>query len=313
MALLFITTSSREVSGWVQELNKLDPSLDVRVWPHVGNKDEITFVAAWYHEPGIFKKFKNLKCISSLGAGVDHLLSDEDLPSHISLVRIVDTSLVQSMTEYVVWAVLDHYRKMGDYRNLQSKKQWPVKPLPLESRAQNFCVGFMGIGQLGSHIAQKLSLLGFKVCGWSRTPKKIAGVTSFSGAQELDAFLAEARILVCLLPLTHDTKGILNSKLFKKLPKGAYLINVARGELLVEEDVLKALDLKLLSGACFDVFCKEPLPEEHPFWAHPRITITPHISSVTNPKTAAPQLLENYNRSLQNKPLLNLVDRKRGY
>ena len=149
--------------------------------------------------------------------------------------------------------------------------------------------------------------------GWSTTPKKISGVKSFSGEQERDLFLSQTQVLVCLLPLTEETEGILNLELFKKLPKGAYLINVARGKLLIEEDLLKALDENWLSGACLDVFCEEPLRENHPLWKNPKITITPHISSVTNPKTAAPQLLENYNRSFKNEPLLNRVDRKRGY
>ncbi len=313
MALLFITTPSRDVTVWVRELNKLHPSLDVRVWPDVGNSDDITFIASWYHEPGALKKFKNLKCISSLGAGVDHLLSDPDVLSSIPLVRIVDSSLVQSMTEYIVWAVLDHYRRMKDYRELSSKKEWPTKPLSLIGRAQNFPIGFMGVGQLGATIAQKLLTLGFKVNGWSRTPKKISGMNNFSADKELDLFLSQVQVLVCLLPLTQETKGILNLKLFKKLQEGAYIINVACGKLLVEGDLLKAFDQKWLSGACLDVFCEEPLPKNHPFWTHPKITVTPHISSVTNPKTAAPQLLENYNRSLKNLPLLHVVDRVKGY
>jgi glyoxylate/hydroxypyruvate reductase A len=169
------------------------------------------------------------------------------------------------------------------------------------------------MGQLGAHAADQLSRLGFQVAGWSRTRKDIAGLDSFAGGEELAAFLKRSDILVCMLPLTPATEGILNSATFAQLPAGAYLVNVARGRHLVEEDLLAALDAGRLSGACLDVFREEPLPESHPFWDHPQIIVTPHVSSLTYPRAVAPQLAENYRRLLGGQPLLNVIDRSRGY
>ena len=174
-------------------------------------------------------------------------------------------------------------------------------------------IGIMGLGQLGADAAQKLSALGFKVAGWSRRPKDIAGVNSFNGQAELVEFLSGSQILICLLPLTAETTGILNRRTFEHLPPGAYVINVARGQHLNEKDLMAALDSGQLSGACLDVFEVEPLPPDHPFWRHPQIKVTPHISSLTFSKAVAPQIIENYRRSQTGKPLLNAVDLERGY
>ena len=171
----------------------------------------------------------------------------------------------------------------------------------------------MGLGQLGADAAKKLYQLGFQVTGWSRTPKKVDGVQSFAGDGALNDFLSLANVLICLLPLTPATKGILNYKTFEKLPAGSYLINVARGAHLVEQDLLEALETGRISGACLDVFQVEPLPVGHPFWNHPKIIITPHISSLTYPKAVVPQIVENYHRTKLGKPLLNQVDIERGY
>jgi glyoxylate/hydroxypyruvate reductase A len=171
----------------------------------------------------------------------------------------------------------------------------------------------MGLGQLGADAAVKLVTMGFEVAGWSRTPKDINGVVSYAGDEALDDFLSISNILICTLPLTPDTEGILNSGTFKKLPAGAYVINVARGKHLIEEDLLKALDSGHISGACLDVFQVEPLPENHPFWSRPNITITPHISSLTDPKAVMPQIIENYHRIKSGKPLINVIDVTRGY
>jgi glyoxylate/hydroxypyruvate reductase A len=171
----------------------------------------------------------------------------------------------------------------------------------------------MGLGQLGKDAAKKLSYLGFPVSGWSQTPKDIEGVKCFAGDKALEDFLSQARILICMLPLTPKTKGILNHKTFAKLPAGAYIINIARGQHLIENDLLAALDSGQLGGACLDVFEVEPLPEDHPFWSHPKILVTPHISSITYPQTVAPQIIENYQRAKTGDPLLHVVDMERGY
>ncbi len=309
MALMIIAKDTK-VTSWVKHLSRLDPGIDIRIWPDTGAVDEIEFALSWHHPPGEFKKYRNLKCIASLGAGVDHILADPDLPPGVPITRVVEHSMAQSMSEYVVLGVLNHCRQFETYRVDQSQKKWQPR-IPL--LAADMRIGIMGLGQLGKDAAQKLNSLGFPVSGWSQTPKKIEGVDCLAGAQALNDFLSQTRILICMLPLTPQTRGILNHEIFDKLPTGAYMINVARGAHLVEEDLLAALDAGRLSGACLDVFAVEPLPSEHPFWNHPKITLTPHISSLTFPKAVAPQIIENYRRSQTGKSLLNVVDPKHGY
>jgi glyoxylate/hydroxypyruvate reductase A len=218
--------------------------------------------------------------------------------------------MAQSMSEYVVLGVLSYCRQFDAYRTDQSQKKWRPR-IPL--LAADMRIGIMGLGQLGKDAALKLSYLGFPVTGWSRTPKDIEGVKCLAGEEALDDFLSQTRILICMLPLTPKTRGILNQKTFDKLAAGAYVINMARGQHLIEKDLLAALDSGQLDGACLDVFEVEPLPEDHPFWSHPQIIITPHISSITYPRAVAPQIMDNYHRMKSGKALLHLVDVGRGY
>jgi glyoxylate/hydroxypyruvate reductase A len=309
MAFLIIPTDIK-VSSWVKHFSRLDPGIDIRIWPEVGDADDIGFAFSWNHPPGEFQKYKNLKCIASLGAGVDHILRDPDLPAGVPVTRVVEPSMAQSMSEYAVLGVLNYCRQFDSFRADQSQKKWQPR-IPL--LAADMRIGIMGLGQLGKDAAKKLSYLGFPVTGWSQTPKDIEGVKCLVGEEALDDFLSQTRILICMLPLTPKTRGILNHKIFDKLPAGAYVINVARGQHLIEKDLLAALDSGHLAGACLDVFEVEPLPEDHPFWSHPNIIVTPHISSLTNPKAVAPQIIENYKRTITGQPLLNVVDMKRGY
>jgi glyoxylate/hydroxypyruvate reductase A len=309
MAFLIIATDIK-FSSWVKHLSMQDPGIDIRIWPEVGDADDIEFALCWNHPQGEFKKYKNLKCIASIGAGVDHVMRDPDLPAGVPVTRVVQSSMAQSMSEYAVLGVLNYCRQFDSYRTDQSQKKWQPR-IPL--LAANMGIGIMGLGQLGKDAAKKLSYLGFPVTGWSQTPKDIRGVKCLAGEDALDDFLSQARILICMLPLTPKTRGILNHKIFDKLPAGAYVINVARGQHLIETDLLAALDSGQLAGACLDVFEVEPLPEDHPFWSHPKIIVTPHISSITYPKAVAPQIIENYQRTKTGKPLLNVVDIKRGY
>ncbi len=309
MAFLIIAPDIK-VTSWVKHLTRLEPGIDIRIWPDTGNAEDIEFALSWHHPPGEFNKFKNLKCIASLGAGVDHILADPHLPEGVPITRVVEHSMAQSMSEYVVLAVLNFCRQFDDYRAYQGQSQWhPRKPL----LAEDLNIGIMGLGQLGEDAAKKLSYLGFPVTGWSQTPKEIEGIKSLAGKDMLDDFLSQARVLICMLPLTSKTKGILNHKMFGKLPAGAYLINVARGEHLVENDLIAALDSGQLAGACLDVFEVEPLPQDHPFWRHPKIVVTPHISSITFPRAVAPQIIENYHRVKSGKRPVNRVDIVRGY
>ena len=244
-----------------------------------------------------------------MGAGVDHILKDERLPMHWQVVRIVDPQLTRSMSNYLLAAVLNYHKQMYRYYSLQEEHQWGYS----ESPEVALRPGVLGLGELGCDIARKLADLGFEVSGYSRTYKELDEVTTYAGEEELEEFLAEVNLLICLLPLTDETRNFLNYDFFSKCRKGTYLINVARGEHLVEEDLIRALDEGLLEGATLDVFRKEPLPAAHPFWDHPKVFITPHVASVTNPEAAIPQVAENYARMVQNKPLVNQINRMAGY
>ena len=225
-------------------------------------------------------------------------------------MRLVDPDLIAQMGEYVCAAALWFHRRFDDYARQQGENLWRPLPPPLTSKRR---VGILGLGEIGQDVAAKLVALGFPVHGWSRRPKHLPQVTGYHGDGQLEAFLSQSNILVCLLPLTPATRGILNRDTFARLPAGAYLINVARGGHLVEDDLLEALAGGQIAGAALDVFNQEPLPPEHPFWQHPQIKITPHVAGLTRAETAAPQIAENLARLARGEPLLRRVDAGRGY
>ena len=309
MALLFISDQNR-ADAWRDQLAEEIPNLDLRMLPDYGNKEDIEYALVWQPPKGLLRSLPNLKVIFSLGAGIDHLASDPELPDDVPIVRMVDPSLTSGMTEYVVMNVLNHHKSMRLYRDQQNRKEWTphVPPVTWDRR-----VGIMGMGVLGSDAAGKLSYLGFDVAGWSRTHRERPGIKTFAGTEQLDDFLKETEILVCLLPLTEETTGILNTDLFAKLPKGASIINAARGGHLLEEDLLAALDSGHLSEATLDVFKTEPLDKDHPFWLHPKVTITPHAASFTHPSSSVRLIAEGMRRFESGEELLNVVDMKRGY
>ena len=300
----------KDPNPWIRALNALDPALDIRVWPDDHPRDDIDLALTWAHPSGVLKEYPGLGCISSMGAGVDHLLSDPGLPEAVPVVRLVDDNLVRDMAEYLLLAVLCHFRQFDVYQADQSEKTWhPLDPI----NKQDCPVGIMGLGQLGRAAARRLSKEGFPVLGWKNSPGALPETETFHGDGQLADFLGRTRILICLLPLTPATRHILNLETFSKLHPGAYLINVGRGGHLREEDLMTALERGILSGACLDVFETEPLGTDHPFWTHPRIRITPHVSSQTDVFSVAPQVLENIRRLRSGTPLLNLVDPKKGY
>lgn len=242
-----------------------------------------------------------------MGAGVDHITSDPELPENIKITRVIDKQLTGDMSAFVLALVMEHLRNISFHH---SNKKWePKKYLKIK----DVHVGVMGLGVLGSEVANTLRKNGFKVSGWTKTNKEQANVDIYSGPGELEEFLGKVNILVCLLPLTSETENILNKGLFSKLPEGAYIINVARGEHLVEHDLLEMVNSGHLSGASLDVFRKEPLPEDHPFWDNEKIKITPHIASVTDPKEVVPQIVENYERMTEGEKLKNEVPRGKEY
>lgn len=292
---------------WIESLRKNQPDIDLQIYPEIDRPEEVEMALLWQHPPGYLSNFPNLKLISSLGAGVDHILSDKAVPESMPIVRIVDEKLTWSMTNYVVMGVLNFHRQITRYQRDQKRKVWDMSTPEIPVK-----IGVMGVGALGGDVLDKLNYMGFSVCGFGFSEKEDFPYPYYS-KNKLDDFLKEINVLVCLLPLTPDTEGILNLDLFKKCNPGTFLINVARGKHLVEEDLIPALDKGYLSGALLDVYRVEPLPEAHPFWGEERIQLTPHIASVTNPEAAAPQIIDNYRRMKSNRPLNNLVNRQKGY
>jgi len=228
----------------------------------------------------------------------------------VPIARMVDPSLSRTMSEYVLLAVLRHHREFDRFEREQRACRWAYSFPP---QAADRPIGIMGLGELGSHVAGQLVAQGFPVLGWSRTAKALAGITSYAGRGELHAFLHRSAILVCLLPLTAETHGILDAETFAGLPHGAFVINVARGDHLVEADLLAALDSGHLAGATLDVFRTEPLPPEDPLWRHPKVLVTPHVASYSLPVTAANGVVENIRSARAGQPLRHQVDRARGY
>ncbi len=302
-----IISPGREVKKWKENFNVLDKSITVQVYPEIHDKEDVEAVLLWQHPKGILSQFPNLKLICSMGAGVDHILSDNSIPSHIPIVRIVDEKLTFSMTNYALMGILNYHRQIFRYQLNQEKKIWDMSNPEIDIH-----VGVMGVGALGGDLVDKLVFMGIPVSGYGNSPKSDLNYPYYYGDQ-LDDFLDKVNLIVCMLPLTPQTENILNISFFENCKKGTYLINVARGRHLVEEDLLEALDKGYLSGALLDVYRKEPLPKEHPFWERKGITLTPHIASVTNPDAAAPQIIENYKRLKNNQPLKNQINLTLGY
>jgi glyoxylate/hydroxypyruvate reductase len=309
MALLFRSTVD-SAARWRAQLERLTREIDIRVWPDIGDPAEIDYALVWRPEPGFLASLPNLKLILSLGAGVDHLLGDPQLPRHLPIVRLVDPHMTNAMSEYVVLQVLRLHRHDLDYRIQQQERVWRELD---QKNAADRRVGILGFGELGRDAAKRLRALSFDVAAWSRSEKTAAGVESYAGADGLRHLLARSEILVCLLPLTAETEGILNARNLVLAPRGAALVNAARGAHLVEDDLLAALASGQISGAVLDVFHDEPLPADHPFWHHPRVVVTPHVAAFTNPATAASIILDNIRRFEEGRPLLNQIDPARGY
>lgn len=310
MAAFLIIMPTLKTTSWAKRIRESEPDIDLRVWPETGALEDVAFALAWRHPHGELSRFPNLKCIASMGAGVDNILSDPDLPAGVPITRIIDTSMAQSMSEYVAMSVLNYCRNTRFFANRQTEGVW--KPT-IPKLAAGETIGILGLGQLGRDAARRLMALGFEVAGWRRSDREREGILTFSGPEQFNAFLSRSRILINMLPLTPATENILNRTTFEQLPRGAYLINVARGRHLVEEDLLTAIGSGQLSGACLDVFQTEPLPEDHPFWKHPEIVVTPHIASLTNPTAVIPQVMENYRRVITGRQVLHRVDCTRGY
>lgn len=309
MAVL-IYTKAHDPAEWAAAMQAADPTLDIRLHPQTGNPAEIEAAVVAKPPPGLLRSFPNLKLIHAFGAGVDAILADPDLPRHVPLARVVDERLTVAMTEYILLHVLRFHRQIDAMALNQRNRTWKwLAPVDASERV----IGIMGMGALGTAAAEKLKPFGFQLVSWSRGLKAVDGVTSFHGDDHLDSFLRLSNVLICLLPLTRETRGIINRRTLSLLPRGAYIINAARGGHVVEADLLHALDSEWLSGATLDVFDEEPLRDSHPFWTHPKVTVTPHNAADSIPSLVAPQIVDNIRRMQGGLPLLRVVDYRRGY
>mgnify|MGYP001552382052 CR=1 FL=1 len=294
---------------WKKLLAREMPELPFRIWPDIGNPKEVRFLATWQPPLDLTTQFPNLEILFSTGAGTDQF-DFAAIPPTLPVVRMVESGIVQGMVEYVTLAVLSQHRDWRTYQDQQRAGTWQAHPVrPASSRR----VGVLGLGNLGRAVLDRLHAFGFSCAGWSRSPQQIFGVECHHGPDGLQALLARTEILICLLPLTDSTRGILRKRLFDQLPHGATVINVGRGGHLVQDDLLRALDAGQLSSAVLDVCDPEPLPPEHPFWSHPKVVLTPHIASMTQPETAVDAVIDNLRRYRQGLPMIGLVDRARGY
>ncbi|MGC6371928.1 2-hydroxyacid dehydrogenase [Pseudomonas sp. K2I15] len=308
MALLYKADPVRG-QHWQALFAEHAPDIQWRAWPDIGAPDEIEYLAAWQAPDNLEQLLPNLKVLFALSAGVDQL-DLHRLPAQLPVVRLLDPGITQGMCEYASWAVLSLHRDMLLYRQQQAARCWQAHLLqPAMSRR----VGVMGLGTQAQQILATLKPLGFALSGWARSAHQVPGVDCYAGEQQLPAFLSQCDILLCVLPLTEQTQGILDAQLFAQLPRGAALINMGRGGHLVENDLLEALASGQLSGAVLDVLQEEPAPADHPFWAHPQIVLTPHIAAMTQPQTAFGVLLENIRRHQRGEPMVGEVDRRQGY
>jgi len=294
---------------WREIFEAEAPHLGFRMWPDLGDANDVRFLAAWQAPWDVVSELPALEVLFSLGAGVDQLDLDQ-LPDRLELVRLVDPGIIAGMAEYVAFAVLALHRDAPAYIEDQRRGVWAPRTSVL---ADARTVGVMGLGELGRAALEALRPFGFRLRGWSRSPKAMAGVDCHCGAQGLDAFLDGCEILVCLLPLTPETRGILCRDLFARLSTGARLVNAARGGHLVEADLLDALRTGQISAAVLDVANQEPPPAGHPFYSEPRILMTPHVAAMTHPHTAARVVIRNLARRAAGEPMEGLVSRERGY
>lgn len=294
---------------WQALFEQRAPEIEFRIWPDVGNPEDIRYLAVWDPSAELIASLTNLEVLFSVGAGIDQFDLSR-IPKHITVVRMIEPRLTQGMAEYVVMAALALHRNLVDYVEAQRERRWaPIDLAPAEQRR----IGIMGLGAMGQAAIDALRPFGFDLAGWSRSVRSLPGIACYAGQDGLADFLARTDILICLLPLTEETRGILCRRTLALLPWGAGLINAGRGGHLVEADLLEALETGHISAAIVDVLNQEPPAADHPFWGHPRIIMTPHMASNTDPETGGRALLENVLRHQRGEPMEGVIHRELGY
>lgn len=299
-----------EARGWAEVLEGRIDGTTIRVADQHEPAGEVEFLMTYAPRPEQLARYPNLRFISASGAGVEKILKYLDGAGPVPLVRVVDDDLSDRVAEYVVHAVLHHQRDSSFYAASQARREWAQRP----PRFPRDCtVAILGMGEIGCRIANRLRPFGYTVTGWSKREKQVYGVVSVAGTEALPALLGQADIVVCVLPLTAETKHIVNAETLAAMKPDSLLINVGRGGLVNDADLLAALDAGTIGGAVLDVFDHEPLEPDHPYWTAPNVIVTPHVAGGVNPRSAYRLVLENVARARAGRPLLNVVDRARGY
>ena len=295
---------------WLNAFHRYLPDAKIRIWEE-GDNAPADYALVWKPPAAMLRGRTDLKAIFNLGAGVDAILQlGDNLPQGVPLIRVDDAGMGVQMAEYVSHAVLRHFRRFDEYDALQADRQW--RPLP-PHRKEDFSIGILGLGVLGNCTIDGLRSFGFPLLGWSRSAKQIEGVQCFHGDDGLDAFLSQTKVLVLILPLTKETENLMDKAKLAKLKQGAYIVNVARGAHIVEDDLLALIQQGHIAGATLDVFREEPLPPTHPFWNEKRIHITPHISALTVRDESAKQIAHKIAALQRGESVVGVVDQSKGY
>jgi glyoxylate/hydroxypyruvate reductase A len=310
LLLFSIFSEADSAEPWREAFARELPRIPFRVWPDSGPLEGVRYALVWKPPRGFLTQFPNLKAILALGAGVDPIPTDPALPKSVPLLRLVDAGFPAQMAEYAMYAVLRFQRRMSEIEALQRQARWnQLDPFFI----RDFPVGVMGLGVIGTVVAQRLAAAGYSIAGWAKNPKQLDGVEVFSGSEAFKGFLSRSRVVVNALPLTPQTENILDAAAFAAMPRGGYIVNIGRGAHLVDRDLIVALDNGQLEGAMLDVFREEPMPSSHPFWRHPKIVVTPHVAAPTIASEVQAQVIENIRRLERGDLPIGLADIARGY
>jgi len=307
---ILLVRGDGQTGPWMDDFARLMPGADTFCWREGDTLPPCDYAVLWNPSASLLAQLSRVKAIFLMGAGADAVLKFGEALPQVPLVRLGDAGMAVQMAEYVAYATLRYFRRFDEYEEQARHGLWA--PLPVHEK-KDFTIGVMGLGKLGLRVVETMRSFGFPVRGWSRTPKDLPGVDCFAGMAALDNFLGGTRVLVSLLPLTAETNNLLDRRRLATLPKGAYLINVARGAQVAEPDLLTLIRSGHIAGATLDVFRNEPLPAPHPFWQEPRITITPHISALTVREEAVRQIIDKIAAFEADRPVADIVDRNLGY
>ena len=310
MSTAIYTKNTKESNSWRIVLQEELPDQTIEVYPSIADYNDVEFLICWKPYHGLIAQFPNLKAIQSLGAGVDHIFDANTIDAHIQVSKIVDDQLTQDMWEHTLSIVMADMKNFAFFKDKQQNRTW--KPRRYK-RIKDIKIGILGLGTIGKYVATQFETLGFQVTGWSRSTKSLPNIMTYMGQEGINQVCSNSDYLINILPLTIETKGIMNKGVFVYMKPSSYFINVGRGSHVVDNDLIECLDNEILRGAALDVFQIEPLSDDHPFWSHLKILITPHIASLTNIESVYPQVIENIRRLDSGLPLLNLIDVGKGY